>query len=88
MDRPSIFGSAVKATRRRVVEIQKAADAGDEIGDIGILEGVAERQHRHVVADLAEASAGAAPTRRDGLSSRTRSGNRASIASLRRRSAS
>ena len=44
--------------RQRLVrrQAQEAADAGDELGDILLAEGVVERQHRHRVHDLAEAA--------------------------------
>ena len=41
-----------------VAQLQKAADAGDEIDDVLIREGVVERQHRHRVADFLEAAGG------------------------------
>ena len=39
-----------------LLEIEKAADAGDEIGHVLVAEGVVQRQHRHRVAHLGEAA--------------------------------
>ena len=41
-----------------VAELEEAADAGDEIDDVLLGEGVVERQHRHRVADFLEAAGG------------------------------
>ena len=54
MDSPSILGSAVTSTGASAREAQEAAHAGDEIGDVLVGEGVAEREHRHGMAHLAE----------------------------------
>ena len=40
--------------RRVAAEAEKASDAGDELLDLLVREDVAERQHRHLVADLGE----------------------------------
>ena len=50
-----------------------------------LLRNVVERQHRSRMVTARKVTEGAAPIRRDGLSARTSSGNRASIASLRAR---
>ena len=64
-------------------QAEEAADAGDEIDHVLVGEGVVERQHRPGMGDLPKAPEGAAPTLREGESSRTSSGKRASIAALR-----
>ena len=46
----------MKAIGSSVVQLEEAADAADEIGDVLLAEGVVERQHRHGVAHLGEAA--------------------------------
>ena len=72
-----------------VAELEEAADAGDEIDDVLLGEGVVEREHRHRVAHFLEAAGGrgADPARRR-IRRAIRSGKRSSIAALRSRSAS
>ena len=67
---------------------EEVADAGEEIAHVLFGEGVVERQHRHAVGDLGEAGGRRRADPADGLSARISSGKRASIAALRRRSAS
>ena len=84
------LGDHLDGARRVVLELlQEPPDTGEELLDVVVVERIAERQHRNGVADGLEAlAAGAAPMRLEGLSARTRSGKRASMASFRRRSAS
>ena len=68
---------------------RKRRTRADEIGHLLVGEGIVEAEHRQRVrGPWRDAPAGAAPTCRDGLSSRTRCGNCASSAALRRTSAS
>ena len=54
MESPSILGSAVSSTHGVGGQPQEAAHAGDEVDHVLLAEGVAERQHRHGMAHLAE----------------------------------
>ena len=54
IDSPSILGSAVDLHGGVGGEPEEAAHAGDEVGHVLVGEGVAEREHRHGVAHLAE----------------------------------
>ena len=54
MESPSILGSAVTLDGGVGGEAQEAAHAGDEVGHVLVGEGVAEREHGHGVAHLAE----------------------------------
>ena len=54
MDKPSIFGSAVKARPSDGFEAEEAADALQEVAHALVVEHVAEREHGHGVHDLAE----------------------------------
>ena len=74
------FRSAGNARKRRTL--------ADEIGDVLVGEDVVERQHRPRMNDLPERAGRCCTDFRDGESSRTSSGKRASISALRRRSAS
>jgi len=87
-DRPSIFGSAVKITfssfakrrNRRTRSTNSATSASENA--------LPSDSIATLWRTLANFCEGCAPTRREGESSRTSSGKRASISSLRRRSAS
>ena len=88
-DSPSIFGSAMSASRLVVGSLRKRRMRADELAHVLVGEGVVERQHRH-----ARGVTLAKPLGRRGADPLARavgadqSGKRASIASLRRRSAS
>ena len=66
MDSPSILGSAVTATDASAARPRKRRTRADEIGHVLVGEGVAEREHRHRMAHLAEGldGCGADPPRR------------------------
>ena len=68
----------------RVSRPRKRRMRVDELAHVLVGEGVVEREHRHGVRDLGEGLDRRGADLRDGLSSRTSCGKRASIAALRR----
>ena len=57
-DKPSILGSATKASSSSVLQPEEAAHARHEIDHVLIAEGIVQRQHRHAMDHLGEFLAG------------------------------
>ena len=77
------LGLGGQRDRLVLAELQEAPHPADEIRHLLVGKGIVEAEHRQRMArPWRDAPAGAAPTCRDGLSSRTRCGNCASSAAL------
>ena len=88
MESPSILGSAVSSTAASAASPRKRRTRAMKSITSSSLKALPSESIGTAWRTLPKASTGAAPTRLDGLSGRTSSGKRASMAALRWRSAS